>query len=295
MTDPQPSPAYDILPRNKFFDANRSIVEYEIRPGNTVTFLHEVDLTEVEAIRDRAAKAGRKKPSYTAFVVKAVALALRDFPYANRRLWSRRWLPLIATRLQQFHRIDVAVACERDAAEVSTFADIIRDADRQSLDALTEWLHNLATCDATTNKQWREFSTGIRKLPHWLSKLIIRLPYLSPKMWIKWRGGAVLISSPAKYGVDVVSATWSWPLGISFGVVKPRPVVRNGEVVAAPTFILTLNFDRRVMAGAQAARFFKRMLDVLDHAETEMAAYLDTSVSSHLVRTQPGEEVVSPS
>ena len=28
--------------------------------------------------------------------------------------------------------------------------------------------------------------------------------------------------------------------------------------MACPTFLLTLNFDRRVMAGAQAARFFRR-------------------------------------
>ena len=37
---------------------------------------------------------------------------------------------------------------------------------------------------------------------------------------------------------------------------------------------LTLNFDRRVMAGAQAGRFFKGIIDVLEHAEVEMAAYL---------------------
>ena len=83
----------------------------------------------------------------------------------------------------------------------------------------------------------------------------------------------MLVSSPAKYGVDVVVGTWSHPLGVSFGLVKPRPVVRGTEIVACLTFALTLNFDRRVMAGAQAARFFKRMVDLLEHAETEMAPY----------------------
>ena len=41
--------------------------------------------------------------------------------------------------------------------------------------------------------------------------------------------------------------------------------------MASPTFTLILNFDRRVMAGAQAARFFKRMVDLLEHAETALA------------------------
>ena len=68
------------------------MADYEIRPGNTVSFISEVDLTEIERIRDRTT--GERKPSYTAFVVKAVALALRDYPYANRRAWRSPWLPL---------------------------------------------------------------------------------------------------------------------------------------------------------------------------------------------------------
>src|SRR5206468_3362367 len=92
-------------------------------------------------------------------------------------------------------------------------------------------------------------------------------------LWVKWRGGAVLVSSPAKYGVDVVVGSWSHPLGVSFGLVKPRPVVRDGAVVARTTFTLTLNFDRRVMAGAQAARFFRRVVERLERAETELAPY----------------------
>ncbi len=77
----------------------------------------------------------------------------------------------------------------------------------------------------------------------------------------------MLISSPAKYGVDAVSATWSWPLGISFGLVKTRAVVREEQVVACPTFTLSLNFDRRIMAGAPAGKFFRRIVQALETAE----------------------------
>jgi pyruvate/2-oxoglutarate dehydrogenase complex dihydrolipoamide acyltransferase (E2) component len=266
---------YTIEPWNRFFAANRSIVEYEIRPGNTVTFLSQVDLTDVEIIR-AAKDVSARKPSYTAFVAKAVALTLREFPYANRRLCRRAWLPFSGTKLQQFNCCDVAVACERNipGAEVATFADILRDADQLSLGEITEWLHALATCDVHNNKQWQAFSGAITRLPHWLSTLLIRLPYFFPSVWVKFRGGPVLISSPAKYGVDVMVATWSWPLGVSFGFVKEQPAVRDGIIVACPMMTLTLTFDRRVMAGAQAARFFKRFVDILEHAKTEMAAYL---------------------
>jgi pyruvate/2-oxoglutarate dehydrogenase complex dihydrolipoamide acyltransferase (E2) component len=278
MSDPR----YEIEPRNKFSEATRAIVEYEIRPGNTVSFAAEVDLTEVERVR---AGASGRKPSYTSFVVKAVALALRDFPYANRRIWRRPWGLPVGARLQKFHGIDVAVAVERDfpGSEATAFIDMVRDADRATLPGITEALHELATCDATTNKQWREFSGVIRRMPVWLATFLIRLPCFVPGLWVKWRGGAVLVSSPAKYGVDVVVGSWSHPLGVSFGLVKPRPVVVDGTVVARTTFVLTLNFDRRVMAGAQAARFFRRVAERIERAESEMAAFLGPAAEPEAV------------
>jgi hypothetical protein len=63
-------------------------------------------------------------------------------------------------------------------------------------------------------------------------------------------------------------------VGVSFGLVKSRAVVRGDSIVACPTFVLSMNFDRRVMAGAQGARFFKRIVERLERAETEMAPYL---------------------
>ncbi len=273
MSSPHSRPAYNMRPPNNFFDVNSRLNEYDNHPGNTVTFFTEVDLTQLERLR-RAA--GERKPSYTAFVAKAVALALRDFPYANRRVHDRSWLPFARRRLQQFHHCDVAIAVERDlpGAEGVAFADVLRDADCLSLAAITDWLRDLAVSDVSTNKQWRDFSSVIKGFPAWLATLLIRLPLQFPGLWVKYRGAAVLISSPAKYGIDVVAATWAWPLGVSFGLVKQRPVVSGNEVVARPTFILTLNFDRRIMAGAPAARFFKRILDTLEHAETEMDPYL---------------------
>ncbi len=282
-------PVYVIEPKNRYFEAIRSIVAHEIRPGNTVTFAAEVDLTEVDRVRRHAS--GARKPSYTAFVVKAVALALQEFPYANRRVCRRPWLPFSGHRLQKFRRSDVAVASERDlpGAESVAFIDILRDADRTSLAAITEALHALARCDATNNRQWRDFSSTITRLPLWLAALVIRLPCFFPGLWIKYRGGAALISSPAKYGVDVVMGTWSHPLGVSFGLVKPRPIVRGRDVSVCPTTTLTLNFDRRVMAGAPAARFFKRIVERLEHAESELAPDESRTVAAHPLRAPARE------
>jgi pyruvate/2-oxoglutarate dehydrogenase complex dihydrolipoamide acyltransferase (E2) component len=256
-------PSYQLIKPHPLFDVLGSVVEREIKFGNTILFVEEVDLTEVERLREAAVRRGERKPSYTAIVMKAVALALREFPYANRRVY-RSW-PLGRRRLQQFIDIDISVAVERDIRDVecATFVDVHRRTDQTSLADLTDWLHRLVTSDETTNEQWRQLRTGAERMPGWLARRVIALPVRSPAFWRKWRGGAVLVSSPAKYGVGTVIGCWSSPIGVTFGMVRPRPMVVDGAVVVRPAFNFGLNWDRRVMAGAQAARFFRRTVDLM--------------------------------
>ncbi len=263
---------YVIEPKNKFFAAMCSITDFELRPANTVTFLSEVDLTEIERLRAAGGEGGaRLRPSYTAFVVKAVAIALREFPYANRRV-SRSLFH--RPRVQKFHRIDAAVLAERSVpgAPMVAFVDMLRDADRLSLGEITEQLHAMATADVSTNKQLRDFTNIITRMPIRLAALVLRMPALFPRLWVNYRGGSFVITSPAKFGVDIVATTWPWSLGISFGIVKPRPLVRHGKVVACPTFTLTLNFDHRLMTGAPAAHFFTRIVELLERPGAAMGS-----------------------
>jgi pyruvate/2-oxoglutarate dehydrogenase complex dihydrolipoamide acyltransferase (E2) component len=96
------------------------------------------------------------------------------------------------------------------------------------------------------------------------------MPPLFPSLWVKYRGGSFVVTGHAQSGVDIVAATWPWALGVSFGAVRERPRIRDGEFVPCPSFTLSLNFDRRLMAGAPAARFFARVLDLLSQPVAEM-------------------------
>ncbi len=278
----QTNSQYTITPKNKYFNANVSINEYENRQIVGFSFFFQADLTEVEQIR--VMSTGRK-PSYTAFVVKAISLALPEFSYANGRVFPSL-IPFAGPRRVLFKQSDIAVAAERagEGMDAVAFCDVIRDADQQTLQDITDWLYELSTCDVDTNKQWREFSTTIRRFPGWLANALIRLPCFSPSLWVKYRGGAVLVSSPAKYGIDAIGGTWPWPLSFSFGLVKRRPVVKDDEVVPCPTFTLTMTFDRRFIAGAQAARFYRRVVEILEHAATEMADFLPSGKETTDVR-----------
>jgi pyruvate/2-oxoglutarate dehydrogenase complex dihydrolipoamide acyltransferase (E2) component len=279
-------PDYVVEPKNKYFEAIREVADFEVRAGPSVTFMREVDLTEIDEVR-RSAPGG--KPSYTAFVAKAVAYAMTQYPYANRRVWRPPSLLWMSTRLVSFAKCDVAIATERDipGAESVAFYDVFRDVDRRSLADLTQALRDLSVSDETNNEQWRSFKTLITRLPQWLSTLLIRLPYFFPRFWIKYRGASVLISSPAKYGVDALMATQSFPLSLAFGLVKPRPIVKDGQVCAAKTFTLTLNFDRRIMAGAQAARFFSCIVQALEHPGPALTAEAPTDLPAAAQSTGP--------
>ncbi len=257
-------------PAPPVYDICRSVVTREVSSSHTVSLISEVDFSSIEAVRLRSTQLNLRKPSYTAFAVKAVAMATRKHPYANRRLY-RPWWPLGRLRLQQFESCDVSVACERNfpEAESVAFFDILRDADKRPLEEITAWLYELARCDASNNKQWRDYAR-LLKYPRWLAKQIIHLPFLSGRLWHRYRGAAAMVSSPAKYGVDQVVGTWMHPLGISFGMVKDRAVVRNGRVEARPTSHLLLNFDRDLMAGAPAARFFQCIVEHLEQAEHKL-------------------------
>lgn len=177
-------------------------------------------------------------------------------------------------RLQRFHACDVAIAAEREipGAEAVAFVDILRNADSLTLTEITEWLAQLARSDESTNRQWRDFSR-VTQLPRFIAVPLLRLPHYFPSLWVKWRGAAALISSPAKYGVHSVVASWPWPLGFSFGFVSRRPVIgENDEIVVKTCFDLVLNFDRRIMAGAPAAKFFRRIVEKLENADSKLKA-----------------------
>jgi pyruvate/2-oxoglutarate dehydrogenase complex dihydrolipoamide acyltransferase (E2) component len=254
---------FRIAPKNRYVAANRAIVEAEIRPGISVNVLNEIDMTRVQALRSMYSSESR--PPYTAFVVKALARAMEEFPYANRRIYTTPLRLLLGTRFQQFETVDVGVAVERDLPGDAplAFVDIIRNCNTASIEEITAFLMNLRAADRDNNDQWRKFSTAIESLPTWLAKTMIGLPFSSGTLWRRFRGGPALVSSPTKYGIDMLATTWSWPLGVSYGLIKDRPYVVDGALTVRPTCFVTMNFDRRVMSGGQAGRFFARLCELL--------------------------------
>lgn len=261
---------YRILPRNRFFEVVGGIM-FENRGDDKVAMISEVDMSECQNLRADFASRGLARPSYTALVVRALALTMQDseFAYANRTTID---LPFFRREVQ-FNQVDISVAVARDSATLpqATYAGTIRSADQLSLSQLGDELDGLSSTEGEHGSRWRLFIKVLTQFPAGLARMILLLPHLWPSLWVQHRGGAVLVSSPAKFGVDLLVGNWGWPIGVSFGLVRQRPVVVDGLVVARPTMNLIMSFDRRLMAGAPAARFFNAIAEKLRTASTSLA------------------------
>lgn len=254
-------------PYTKFGRANSYIVGKEIQVQNTICFISNVNLTEIEKIRSSS----EVKPSYTAFVVKALSKAIIEFPHMNRRTYHWPFLPFLL-REQIFASSDVTVAVERfiNNEPAAVYAEVIRNPFQSSLQKLTQILSDLANSTLESNQQWADYHKMIMTYPFLLGPFLANLPCYFPQLWTKYRGGVAMVSSPAKYGVDQMVGWWTHPVGVSFGYVEKKAVVIEDKIEIVKMFSLSLNWDRRLMGGAQAAQFFNRFVEILENAESEL-------------------------
>jgi pyruvate dehydrogenase E2 component (dihydrolipoamide acetyltransferase) len=165
-------------------------------------------------------------PSFNDMVVKACALALREFPRANGSYRDARF--------ELYSRVNVGVAvAAHDALVVPT----VFDADRKSL---------------------REIARETRALAERVRANAITPPELS--------GGTFTVSNLGMYGVTDFTAVINPPQAaiLAVGALAPRAVVRDGELVARHTMTVTLACDHRILYGADAAQFLARIRALLE-------------------------------
>ena len=190
----------------------------------------EVEMSEVVKLRDQLREVTDPLPSYNDFIVKAAALALREFPRVNASYHDGA--------VETYSRINVGVAVAADNALV---VPTIFDADRLSLGEISRTARELAA-------RVREGS-------------------ISPA---DVGGGTFTVSNLGMYGVDSFSAVINPPQAgiLAAGSLKPRAVVdEHSNVVARPTIVLTLACDHRVLYGADGARFLARVRDLLERPQ----------------------------
>jgi pyruvate dehydrogenase E2 component (dihydrolipoamide acetyltransferase) len=164
-------------------------------------------------------------PTYNDMVVKASALALREFSKANGSYRDGK--------LQLFSRVNVGVAV---AAEDSLVVPTVFDADQKALG---------------------EIARETRALAEHVRDGSITPPELG--------GGTFTVSNLGMFGIRDFVAIINPPQAaiLAVGALEPRAVVRGGDVVVRRILTLTLVCDHRILSGAEAARFFARIAELL--------------------------------
>jgi pyruvate dehydrogenase E2 component (dihydrolipoamide acetyltransferase) len=189
----------------------------------------EVDMSKAVADRARLkelAEEGDVVPSFNDLVVKACALALREFPRANGAYRDGRF--------ELYSRVNVGIAvAARDALVVPT----VFDADRKSV--------------------W-EISLESRRLSQRVRDGEITPPELS--------GATFTVSNLGMFGVDSFSAVINPPQAaiLAVGAIVERPVIRDGAQTSAQLMRTNLACDHRILYGAQGAEFLARVRALLE-------------------------------
>ena len=177
--------SYSIEPQDPFFQVISNFPAFEIETQPAIRYSSLVDLTQVELLRALSQEKLGYRVSYTALVMRALGVALKEYPYANRRVFYWPLLGFLGPKLQKFHTCDISAAIAKDTPgrESVAFFDVLRSADQKKLPEITQWLKALGRCDESNNAQWGMFSKIIKNYPSWLAIFILRFPYWLPGFW----------------------------------------------------------------------------------------------------------------
>jgi pyruvate dehydrogenase E2 component (dihydrolipoamide acetyltransferase) len=186
------------------------------------------DVTDLEAFRKRQEGSGPKL-TVTAFALKAAAGALRQFPQFNASLDVAGGQVV----LKRYYHIGVAVDTGR-----GLLVPVIRDVDRKGVRELAQELTEVA-------ERARQKRIPIEEM----------------------RGGTFTITNLGGVGGTGFTPIVNYPEVAILGLSRARvqPVFLNGAVVPRLILPLSLTYDHRLIDGADAARFTRRMAEMLEN------------------------------
>jgi len=167
------------------------------------------------------------KLSVNDFIIKAVALAMKQVPGVNAS-WSE-------AAILRHPSVDVSVAVSTPSGLVTP---IIGDADLKSLSQISGEMKELAERGRQGKLQAREY-----------------------------QGGGLTISNLGMYGIREFAAIINPPQSciLAVGAGEQRPVVKDGALGIATVMSCTLSADHRVVDGVLGAEFLAAFRKLVEH------------------------------
>ena len=208
---------------------NSMVKSKQIIPHTTL--YDEVVVDKLVDLRTQAKSQAEKqgiKLTYMAFIIKAVTIALKEFPVINASFDSENDQMV----LKHFYNIGIAV----DTPD-GLIVPNIKEADSKSIFTLAKELRE--TADLTIARK-------------------IDLASLQNTTFTITNFGAVDLA----YGAPIINHPEVGILGV--GKLIQKPVVKDGQIVISYVLPLSIAVDHRVIDGADAGRFLIRIKALLN-------------------------------
>ncbi|WP_448118623.1 dihydrolipoamide acetyltransferase family protein [Pseudomonas serbica] len=199
------------------------------------SYVEEIDVTAVEELRAHLNEkhgASRGKLTLLPFLVRALVVALRDFPQINARYDDEAQ---VITRLGAVH---VGIATQ---ADIGLMVPVVRHAEARSLWDSAQEISRLATAARNGKASRDELS-----------------------------GSSITLTSLGALGGIVSTPVLNLPEVAIVGVNKivERPMVIKGQIVIRKMMNLSSSFDHRVVDGMDAAQFIQAVRGLLEQPAT---------------------------
>jgi len=199
------------------------------------SYVEEVDVTALEELRAQLNQKwgdSRGKLTLLPFLVRAMVVALRDFPQINVRYDDEAQL------ITRFGAAHIGVAAQSDAG---LMVPVVRHAETLTLWGAADEIARLATA-VRTGKATREELTG----------------------------STITLTSLGALGGIVSTPVVNLPEVAIIGVnrIVERPMVVKGQIVIRKMMNLSSSFDHRVVDGMDAAQFIQAMRGLLEQPAT---------------------------
>ncbi|MBB6286536.1 MULTISPECIES: dihydrolipoamide acetyltransferase family protein [unclassified Pseudomonas] len=195
------------------------------------SYVEEIDVTALDELRvhlNEKHGATRGKLTLLPFIVRAMVVALRDFPQINARYDDEAQ---VITRLGAVH---VGVATQSD---VGLMVPVVRHAEARSLWGNAEEIARLASAARNGKASRDELS-----------------------------GSTITLTSLGALGGIVSTPVLNLPEVAIVGVnrIVERPMVIKGQIVIRKMMNLSSSFDHRVVDGMDAAQFIQAIRGLLE-------------------------------
>ncbi|TRM12259.1 2-oxo acid dehydrogenase subunit E2 [Lentibacillus cibarius] len=184
-----------------------------------VTLMDEVDVTELVAHRKKFKSVAAEqdiKLTYLPYVVKALISASKNYPILNASVDDE------TDEIIHKHYYNIGIAADTDKG---LLVPVVKDADRKSIFTISKEINELAE-KARSGK-------------------------LAPE---EMKGASNTITNIGSAGGQWFTPVINYPEAIILGIgrIQEKPIVRDGEIVAAPVLAVSLSFDHRIVDGATA-------------------------------------------